>query len=227
MRNAIATYKPSAKELPKAPAPEEIPLILPSSFDTHIATLRDLWLEDSASRDFVSYELLTLGGRLLGENKVPIKGGYDILCQLALYLYHGQRVIPNWQPVMLAQFHDGRHDLVQMASQPVRAFCEAVAASGEDDIPVQRKRTLMLEAARDVSRRLREAKEGKGFFRLFTAIEQQWPTDVPKASVFEDTLLKRGMDFTVTNMNHATVESVTTPLDPNVLRIRYTIWDDQ
>ena len=228
MRNAIAAYKPSAKELPKAPAPEEIPLILPSSLDTHIATLRDLWLEYSASRDFVSYELPTLGGRLLGDNKVPVKGGYDVLCQLALYLYHGQRVIPNWQPVMLAQFHDGRHDLVQLASAPVRAFCEAAAASGEDDITVHRKRTLLLEAARDVSRRLREAKEGKGFFRLFTVIEQQWPADVPKASVYEDTLLKRAMgDFTVVNMNHATVESVTTPLDPNVLRIRYTIWDDR
>ncbi|PGH10855.1 hypothetical protein AJ79_05215 [Helicocarpus griseus UAMH5409] len=227
LRDAIATYKPSAKEPPKAPAPEEIPLVLPSSLDTHIATLRERWLEDSASRDFVSYELPTLSSHLFNDNKIPIKGGYDIFCQLALYLYYGQRVIPNWQPVMLAQFHDGRHDMVQMASKSVRAFCEAAAPSGEDDIPVQRKRKLLLVAARDVSRRLGEAKEGKGFFRLFSAIEQQWPADAPKASVFEDTLLKRGMDFTITNINHTSVESVTTPLDPNVLRIRYTIWDDQ
>ncbi|KAK2809395.1 Type I Iterative PKS [Emmonsiellopsis sp. PD_5] len=224
LRNAIASYKPSGKEPPKAPAPEEIPLILPSSLDTHIATLRGRWLEDSAARAFVSYELPTLGSRLLGDNKVPIKGVYDILCQLALYLYYGRRVIPNWQPVMLAQFHDGRHDLVQMASKQVRAFCEAAA---ENDIPAQHKRKLMLVAARDVSRRLREGQDGKGFFRLFTAIEMGWPADVPKASVYEDTLLMRGMDFTITNMNHGTVESITTPLDPNVLRIRYTIWDDQ
>jgi hypothetical protein len=231
MHDAIAAYQPSAREPPKAPKPEEIPLVLPSSLHAHIAKLRKQWLENSAARDFVSYKLPTLGSRILNENKVPLKGGYDILCQLALYLYYGQRVIPNWQPVMLAQFHDGRHDMVQMASEPVRRFCEAAAETtsthGEEEVPVQSKRALMLDAARDVSRRLREAKDGKGFYRLFTAIEKQWPVDVPKATVFDDTLLKRGMDFTVTNMNHDTVESVTTPLDPNVLRIRYTIRDDQ
>lgn len=228
IHDAITAHKPCATEAPKATTPQEIPLVLPSSFDAHIATLRDRWLEASASRDFVSYKLPTIGAHLLGRNKVPIKGGYDLLCQLALYLYHGRRVIPNWQPVMLAHFHAGRHDMVQLASEPMRAFCEAAAASGEDDVPVKRKRALMLEAARDVSRRIREAKDGKGFYRLFTAMEQQWPAGVPKAAVFDDTLLKRGMDFTaVSNINHVSVESVTTPLDPSVLRLRYTIRDDQ
>ncbi|SPO07730.1 related to polyketide synthase [Cephalotrichum gorgonifer] len=227
IRDAIAACKPSATEPPKTTRPQEIPLILPSSFDAHIAVLRERWLEASASRDFVSYELPTLGAHLLGQNKVPIKGGYDLLCQLALYLYHGRRVIPNWQPVMLAHFHAGRHDMVQLASEPVRAFCEAAAAIGEDNVPAQRKRALMLEAARDVSRRVSEAKDGRGFYRLFTVMEQQWPAGVPKAGVFDDPLLKRGMDFTaVTNINHASVESVTTPLDPSVLRLRYTIRDD-
>lgn len=86
----------------------------------------------------------------------------------------------------------------------------------------------MLDAARDISRRVTEAKDGKGFYRLFTVMEQRWPGAVPKAGVFDDALLKRGMDFTaVTNINHASVESVTTPLDPSVLRVRYTIRDDQ
>lgn len=231
MRDAIAGYKPKANPIPQSQpnAPEEIPLILPSSLDKHIATLRDRWLEASASRDFISYNLPTLGAHLLGENSVPIKGGYDLLCQLALYLYYNHRVIPNWQPVMLAHFHAGRHDMVQLASAPVRAFCEAAAAIGEDDtLSAHQKRTLMLEAARDISRRVTEAKDGKGFYRLFTVMEQQWPAGVPKAGVFDDTLLKRGMDFTaVTNINHASVESVTTPLDPSVLRLRYTIRDDQ
>ncbi|KAL2138415.1 hypothetical protein VTI28DRAFT_6849 [Corynascus sepedonium] len=227
IRDAIATHKPSATTATPTKPPQEIPpLTLPASLDVHIATLRDRWSEASVSRDFVSYELPTLGAHLLGQHKVPIKGGYDLLCQLALYLYHGRRITPNWQPVMLAHFHVGRHDMVQLASEPVRAFCEAAAAEDEG-VPVQQKRALMLEAARDVSRRLREAKDGKGFYRLFTVMEQQWPAGVPKAAVFDDALLKRGMDFTaVTNINHASVESVTTPLDPSVLRLRYTIHDD-
>jgi hypothetical protein len=122
--------------------------------------------------------------------------------------------------------------MVQLASAVVREFCEAAASEGGDEgegeMPLARKRALMLEAARDVSRRVTEAKDGKGFYRLLTVLEQQWPAGVPKAAVFDDPLLKRGMDFTaVTNINHASVESVTTPLDPSVLRLRYTIRDDQ
>ena len=231
MRDAIAGYKPNPNSAPQSQhtSPQEIPLTIPSRVNKHIATLRDRWLEASASRDFISYSLPTLGAHLLGENKVPIKGGHDLLCQLALYLYYNHRIIPNWQPVMLAHFHAGRHDMVQLASAPVRAFCEAAAAIGEEnDLSAHQKRILMLEAARDVSIRVTEAKDGKGFYRLFTVMEQQWPAGVPKAGVFDDPLLKRGMDFTaVTNINHASVESVTTPLDPNVLRLRYTIRDDQ
>jgi len=232
MRDAIAGYNPdpNPKRQPQSTSPQEIPLILASSLHKHIITLRERWLEASASRDFISYNLPTLGAHLLGENKVPIKGGYDLLCQLALYLYYNHRVVPNWQPVMLAHFHAGRHDMVQLASAPVRAFCEAAAAIGEENnnLSAQQKRALMLEAARDISMRVTEAKDGKGFYRLFTVMEQQWPAGVPKAGVFDDTLLKRGMDFTaVTNINHASVESVTTPLDPSALRLRYTIRDDQ
>lgn len=230
IHDAIAAYQPSTMEPPlkaAAPPPEEIPLILPSNVNAHIASLRDRWLEASASRDFVSYRLPTVSAHLLGEHKVPIKGGYDLLCQLALYLYYGHRMVPNWQPVMLAHFHAGRHDMVQLASGTVRVFCEA-AVIDTDASTAQQKRALMLEAARDISRRLREAKDGRGFYRLFTVMEQRWPAGVPKASVSDDTLLKRSLDFTaVTNINHTSVESMTTPLDPSVLRLRYTIRDDQ
>jgi hypothetical protein len=68
---------------------------------------------------------------------------------------------------MLAHFHAGRHDMVQLASEPVRAFCERAVASEEGNVPVQRKRTLMLVAAQDISRRLSEANDGRGFVRLF------------------------------------------------------------
>lgn len=50
--------------------------------------------------------------------------------------------------------------------------------------------------------------------------------DVFKVIVFDDMLLKRGMDFMVINMNYDMVESVMMLLDLNVLRIWYMIWDD-
>ncbi|KAK5065043.1 hypothetical protein LTR84_000878 [Exophiala bonariae] len=226
IRDAIAAYKPKGQATQQVLSPEEIPLALPSSLDKHISFLREQWLSNNALRDFISYELPTLSGQILGRSRVPIKSGYDVLCQLAFFLYNGKRVVPNWQPVMLAHFHDGRHDMVQMASPKVRAFCEAVVATGEDEIPILQKRNLMIEAARDLSRRLSEAKDGNGFFRLFVTIEQRWPKDQPRPRVFDDNLQKRTMDFPISNMNHKGVEAVTTPLDPHALRIRYTIHDD-
>jgi hypothetical protein len=227
MHDAIRAYKPTGQALLQVPSPEEIPLVLPSNLDKHISVLREQWLSNNALREFISYKLPTLSGQILGQSKVPIKSGYDVLCQLAFFLYNGKRIAANWQPVMLSQFHDGRHDMVQMASPKVRAFCEAVVATGEDEVPILQKRNLMIEAARDISRRLSEAKDGKGFFRLFVTIEQRWPKNQPKARVFDDTLHKRTFDFPISNINHNTVESVTTPLDPSALRIRYTIHDDQ
>jgi len=227
MRDAIAAYKPKDLVMPQVPSPEEIPLVLPSSLGKHISFLREQWLSNNALRDFISYELPTLSGQILSQSRVPIKSGYDVLCQLAFFLYNGKRIVPNWQPVMLSHFHDGRHDMVQMASPKVRAFCEAVVATGEDEVPILQKRSLMVEAARDLSRRLSKAKDGKGFFRLFVTIEQRWPKGEPRPRVFDNSLQKRAMEFPVSNMNHKSVESVTTPLDPHSLRIRYTIHDDQ
>ena len=200
---------------------------MPPKLEKHIGILRQRWLEDSASRDIVPCEIPRFGSELFGENQVPIRTGHDVFCQLALYLYFGKHVVPCWQPVSQAHFHDGRHDMMQLASGPVRAFCEAAApVSDEDAVPLPRSRALMVEAARDIGRRMGVAKDGKGFQRLFAAIDHLWPADEPRASLFDDALLRRSMDFTVTNMNLASVESVTTPLDPNVLRLRYTIRAD-
>lgn len=55
-----------------------------------------------------------------------------LLCQLALYIYHNHCLLPNCQPIMLAHFHAGRHDMVQLASASIRAFCEAAPSNGKD-----------------------------------------------------------------------------------------------
>ncbi|KAL2177765.1 uncharacterized protein P884DRAFT_269614 [Thermothelomyces heterothallicus CBS 202.75] len=170
LRDVIAAHRPSKSSggggsgrttttIGGPPPPREIPLVLPVSLDAHIATLRERWREASASRDFVSYELPTLGAHLLGQNKVP--------------------------PSRAAT----------TSSASWRCTCTTAAASCPTGSP--------------------------------SCWPTSTPTGVPKAAVFDDALLKRAMDFTaVTDINHTSVESITTPLDPSVLRLRYTICDD-
>ena len=128
---------------------------MPPRLVGHMVTLRQRWLEDSASRDLASCDFSRFGSKLFGDNKVPFRNGHDVLCHLALYLYHGKQVIPCWQPIGLAHFHAERHDMMQLASGPVRAFCEAaVPFSEEDAVSVSHRRALMVEAARDIGRRM-------------------------------------------------------------------------
>lgn len=230
--NAIAAHKPVATtthghtngHTNGTSQLEELSLTLTPEIESHITSLRSRWLENSASREYVSYPLSTLGSHMLGQAKIPIKGGYDMMCQLALFFYFGQ-VTPNWQPVMLSHFHQGRHDIIQLASKPVRDFCESAT---DESVPATRKRNLLLKAAKDINRRLKSGKDGNGFCRLYTVIQQQWPADQPKAALFDDALFKRAYDFrSIANINHNSTESITTPLDPEALRLRYTIHDHQ
>ncbi|KAH7030733.1 uncharacterized protein B0I36DRAFT_288346 [Microdochium trichocladiopsis] len=229
LRDAIAAHRPDSATNGHTNghshqlAFEELSLALSPEIESHISSLRTRWLEFGALREFISYPLPTISSSLLGQSKIPTKGGYDVLCQLALYFYFGH-VTPSWQPVMLSHFHQGRHDIVQITSPPVRAFCEA---AGDESIPATKRRDLLLEAAKDVTRRIRDGKDGKGFCRLYSVIQMQWPEDQPKAALFDDALFRRAYDFTsVTNPNHNTVEGITTPLDPSALRLRYTIRDN-
>lgn len=222
----LTAYKPSPLTS-SAPLPEELSLTISPEIESHMEVLRERFSDASAARDYTSHVLSTFTPHLLGQGGVSFKAGYDLLVQLALYFYWDRRILPNWQPIMHIHFHEGRHDVIQVMSHPIRAFCEAVVASpnGEDS---SQKRTLMLDAVKDMNTRVRKARDGKGFFRLITIMQSRWPKTEPQAVIFSDELYLKGYNFcAMSNINHPTTEAISTPLDASTLRLRYTIQDTQ
>jgi hypothetical protein len=115
--------------------------------------------------------------------------------------------------------------MVQLVSPTVRAFLEPAT---DESIPKSERRALMREAALYLSARLRDDKNAKGYMRLFTMLKEHWPADEPKPGIYSDPLQRRTEDSTVvTNLNHDSSENVTVSLDPDGLRLKYSILDDR
>lgn len=224
IEHAVMTYKPTplAEE---GPVPKELSLTLSPEIEAHMQVLRERQNEAVAIRDYVSHALPDFTPHLLGDNGVSVKAGYDLLAQLAIFLYFDNRILPNWQPVMHLQFHQGRHDVAQMMTVAVRKFLEAVIDPQVDN---HKKRALLLEACKDINANIRKTRYGHGFFRLLTVLQSSWPKDEPTAELFDTDMYKKWFDFTAMfNINHATTETITTPLQADTLRLRYSIQDTQ
>ena len=203
--------------------PQELRLTTDAEMDEHIGVLKEKWSAFSNGRDFIFQQVPELGAKLVTGNNLPLKGVFDATLQLAMHFYYGTLPV-NWQPVALTQFHEGRHDLVQLNSPAVKAFCEAAT---DESMAVSDRRALMRNAALDLNARLRDAKEGHGYYRMFHVMEKQYPADAPRAAIYDHPLQRRLNDFrSISYINHDRVESVLVSLDPNALRLKYTIGQD-
>lgn len=230
IRDAIRNFRPSlakesngvngyARELP-----QELLLTTTQEIEEHINVLRERWLEFSNSREFVSHKLSDFGGQFILDNNVPIKAAFDIMLQLVVYLFYGS-LPPNWQPVSLTHYHMGRHDMVQVVSPAVKAFCEAAA---DDSVSIANRRSLMMDAALDLNARMHDSKDGKAWYRLYTVIEMLWPADKPKPALYNDPLQRRIEDFSIVSIiNGDTNESVKASLNPDALRLKYSIQENE
>ena len=203
--------------------PRELRLATDAKADERIPVLKDKWAAFSSARDFLFHPVPELGAKLVTAHNLPLKGTFDATLQLAMHIYYGTLPV-NWQPVALTQFHEGRHDLVQLNSPAVMAFCKSAA---DDSIPVSSRRALMLAAATDINARIRDARDGHGYYRLFHVIDKQCPADSPKPAIYDHPLQRRLDDFTnISYINDEKFENVLVSLDPEALRMKYTIGQD-
>jgi hypothetical protein len=228
--DAIDEYRPAkANGIHKSnghvlKVPQELRLATNAEADEHIGVLIERWAAFSDARDFIFQQVPELGAKLITGHNLPLKGTFDATMQLAMHLYYGTLPV-NWQPVALTQFHEGRHDLVQLNSPAVKAFCEAAT---NESMAVSDRRALMLNAALDLNARVREAKEGHGLYRMFHVMEKQYPADAPRAALYDHPLQRRLDNFTIISyINPDSVESVLISMDPNALRLKYSIGQDE
>ncbi|KAH7012488.1 uncharacterized protein B0I36DRAFT_299658 [Microdochium trichocladiopsis] len=230
--DAINAYSPSNNTNGKdgdkynghtPPLPQELHLTTDIEADSQLTTLQQKWASFSTAREFIYHRTPSFGQTFISSHNLPLKGVLDATMQLATHFYYGT-LPPNWQPVALTQFNEGRHDLVQLNSPAVKAFCDAAT---DESKSMYARRTLMLKAARDINARTREAREGHGFFRLFHVIDKLQPPEEPRPAIYTHPLQKRLDNWRVISyINDVNFDSVQISMDPEALRLKYTIEAD-
>jgi hypothetical protein len=204
---------------------KEMPLITNPAIDAHIATLRATFADMLPQREFITHVTTQFGKNFLINNGMPIKGVAEATIQLASRLYHGWSP-ESWEGVSLSHFHKGRHDMIQTVSGPVADFC---ASATDESVPLAQRRQALVQAADNMTANVKNAMQGKGFFRLINVIKELWPADEARPAYFDHPIIQRIMTYTlvVTMLDPVAPGAAAMPANPEAIRIRYGVGDDE
>ncbi|KAK4188780.1 highly reducing polyketide synthase AFT9-1 [Podospora australis] len=165
---------------------EEAVLQTTPEIESHMSVLRRRYLEYTSpeTTTYVQEHLDEFGTDYLMRRRVAVKGVIDLTFQLALRLFFG-RTLPAWEPVSAAHYHTGRSDAVQRAMPAVATFCDAVAATYQDDSKLhggqqQPLGTLLTAATKQMHAGMRDMLRGRSYLRVMELLNWLWPADAPK-----------------------------------------------
>ncbi|KAI1636501.1 hypothetical protein F4809DRAFT_662452 [Biscogniauxia mediterranea] len=204
---------------------EEYTLVTSPEMQEALDNYRQQYIDYMAPREYARHISTEINWNVLKEHKVPIKSVLDLTVQLASRLFFG-RNRPSWETLSMSHFHRGRVEMLQLMSEPVAKFCDAVAAGVSDS----EKRDMLLAAAQDIMENKKHGQEGKNFDRLLEALRVMWPQDEPTPALFEDAIFRKAEeDYIVTNIHIAemTPDSAYLERDPEVWWVCYSIMDNK
>jgi hypothetical protein len=230
LNDAARAHQPSSKELANGHSsaltpPPEFRLVTTPEIDNHMMVLRQRYSEVTSQREFVFHPMTQLGIGFLNSRHMPIKGILDVVVQLAIRTYYGCHT-EVWEGVSIAHYHKGRHDMIQTFSSVVADFCTAAT---DENLPATQRRDLMLRAASDISANIKNAGQGKGYFRLFNVIDELWPENAPRSAYFDHPIYHRIKRMTVTSatLDSNTLGVAAMPANPQALRVKYNAGDSE
>ncbi|KAI0599931.1 hypothetical protein F4775DRAFT_591035 [Biscogniauxia sp. FL1348] len=210
---------------------EEYTLVTSPELREAMDDYRQQYIEYMAPREYARHTSTEISWSVLEEHKVPIKSVLDLTVQLASRLFFG-RNRPSWETLSMSHFHRGRVEMLQLMSQSVAKFCDAVAAGSKGDATLSspEKRDMLLAAARDIMENKKHGQEGKNFDRLLEALRVMWPQDEPMPALFEDAVFRKAEeDYIVTSIHIAemTPDSACLERNPEVWWVCYSIMDNK
>jgi hypothetical protein len=156
---------------------DEVVLQTTPEIDSHIATLRERFLQKTSASTYVREDLVEFGSDWLMKSRAPVKGVIDMTFQLAVRLFFGRNML-SWEPTSTVHFHKGRSDAIQRATPAVNAFCDAAANLSEDpSMETSELRSLLSAAVAEMRSGMVAMVEGRSYLRVFEALSYLWPAD--------------------------------------------------
>lgn len=148
-------------------SPKEFIIKTTPAIDDRVLEVRQRFKHEITRVGYRDIVLSEFGKKLLLERHLPIKGIYDLMCLLANYYFYGYNA-RSWEAISMSHYHKGRPDIVQVNTPVTAHFC---TIADDDSLPLSTRFQLMVEAAHDRNKTIKEALTGHRYQRTLRALE--------------------------------------------------------
>ncbi|KAG8164134.1 hypothetical protein KVR01_006052 [Diaporthe batatas] len=206
IHDAIQSHVPSAGSASNNAVPAaRFTLQTTPAIEARMAELRGVYSRETAKKKYTLHTIPSLGIAATVKSGLTAKACVDMAIQLANRIHFGHNP-GSWEPVATQHFHRGRPELVQVVTDAVVDFCEAVLdGHGGGDRAALKER--LARAAAEWDQQFRRGAEGRGFLRMWDTLGGMLPEGEEKPAIFTDPVFWRAFPGRVLQVrNEAEVE---------------------
>ncbi|KAF7547181.1 hypothetical protein G7Z17_g7924 [Cylindrodendrum hubeiense] len=135
--------------------------------DERIAHVRVRYLQETSIIGFTTWECVDFGLEYLQAQKVPSKGIFEAMVQLASKYFLGENH-PCWSAISMGHAHKGRPEIIQTYTAELKAFCDA---ADDDSVEAKKRQMLLFAAARSHVANINRVQQGRGYERTMSAMQ--------------------------------------------------------
>lgn len=137
------------------------------AIDDRILEVRQRFKHEIARVGYKDIVLSEFGKQRLLEIHLPIKGIFDLMGLLANYYFYGYNA-RSWEAISMSHYHKGRPDIVQVNTPVTANFC---TIADDSSIPISTRFRLMVNAAHDRNKTIKDGIFGHRYQRTLRALE--------------------------------------------------------
>lgn len=152
------------------------------AIDERITHVRARYLQETSIIGFTTWECVNFGQEYLQLHKVPAKGIFETMVQLASKYFLGENH-PCWSAISMGHAHKGRPEIIQTYTAELKAFCDAAENSS---IKAEKRQALLFSAARSHVANVNRVQQGKGYERTMSAMQTVLKDDEQMPEIYND-----------------------------------------
>ncbi|KAJ4328568.1 hypothetical protein N0V84_000927 [Fusarium piperis] len=152
------------------------------AIEERITHVRARYLQETSIIGFITWECVNFGQEYLQLHKVPAKGIFETMVQLASKYFLGENH-PCWSAISMGHAHKGRPEIIQTYTAELKASCDA---ADDSSIMAQKRQTLLFAAARSHVANVNRVQQGKGYERTMSAMQTVLKDDEVMPEIYND-----------------------------------------
>jgi hypothetical protein len=204
--------------------PKEFAIRTTPAIESRILEVRQRFIDDVSKFGYRDVILPQFGTKALLERGLPIKGIFDLMCQLANYYFYGYTA-KSWEAISMSHYHKGRPDIVQVVTPITEQFC---STADDSSLPLATRFQFMVDAALDHNNTIRKAHTGHCYQRTLRALELVGKEGEEVPALFKNALYEKLVepDQMFSNTDGLSPESCFVMSDPKKFWMTYYIMED-